>query len=100
MFVPLTRLQQALEQDGRANTVLLGGRDQRVDAPAEPSSQLAEAESAVRDVASLDDLGLRLRVVPDQRAFAVEAAAGLINDATAEVSTRRPGRTGSTLDRS
>ena len=85
VFVPLTRLQQALEQDGRANTVLLGGRDQRVDAPAEPSSQLAEAESAVRDVASLDDLGLRLRVVPDQRAFAVEAAAGLINDATAEV---------------
>ena len=85
VFVPLTRLQQALEQEGRANTVLLGGRDQRVAAPVDPDERLAAAETAVRDVATLDDLGLRLRVVPDQRTFAVESAAGLINDATAEV---------------
>ena len=85
VFVPLTRLQQALEREGRANTVLLGGHDQRASASGDPGERLAAAESAVRDVASLDDLGLRLRVVPDQRTFAVEAAAGLINEATAEV---------------
>ena len=84
VFVSLTRLQQALEQEGRANTVLLGGLD-RGDASGDPSERLAAAESAVRDVASLDDLGLRLRLVPEQRTFAVEAAAGLINDVTAEV---------------
>jgi len=86
VFVPLTRLQQALEREGRVNTVLLGGRDQRVDTPVDPDERrVAAVETAVRDVASLDDLGLRLRVVPDQRTFAVEAAAGLITDAMAEV---------------
>ena len=85
VFVPLTRLQQTLEQEGRANTILLGGRDSRVDTSVGQPERLAAAESAVRDIASLEDLGVRLRVGSDQRTFAVEAAAGLIGDATAEV---------------
>ena len=83
VFVPLTRLQETLEQEGRANTVLLSGLGQG--ASSEPSERLATVEEAVRDVASLDDIGLRLRLVPEQRTFVVEAAAGLISDMTAEL---------------
>ena len=85
VFVPLTRLQQALEQEGHANALLLGVRDPAGGVAVDASERLAEAESAVRDVTSLVDLGLRVRLVPDQRTFSVESAAGLINDATAEV---------------
>ena len=46
---------------------------------------LLAAESAVRQVVSLEDLGLRVRAVPEQSSVAVEAAAGLIDDAMAAV---------------
>ncbi len=81
VFVSLTRLQQVLEQDGKVNTVLLGvptdggpGRDR--------TRRLTAAEAAVREVASLQDVGLRVRTIPEQGQLAVEAAAGLLNNAT------------------
>ena len=82
VFVSLTRLQQELEQDGRVNTVLLGGsRSRRDDDVDSAARRLASAEAAVRDVASLEDLGLRVRALNEQHVVAVEAEAGLINDA-------------------
>ena len=94
VFIPLTRIQQALEQEGRVNTVLLGVKDQSGDGGVDAIERLATAEAAIRAVATLDDLGLRVRVVSDQQTFAVESAAGLINDATAAVvdSTARASR--------
>ena len=44
--------------------------------------RLATAESAVRATTTLDDLGLRVRALPDQNTFAVESVTGLIDDAT------------------
>ena len=83
VFVSLTRLQQELELDGRVNTVLLGGSgSRRGDDVDSAASRLASAEAAVRDVASLEDLGLRVRALTEQHAIAVEAEAGLIDDAT------------------
>lgn len=84
VFVPLTRLQQALEQEGRANTVLLGVREQSGVAVAS-SARLSAVESSLREVASLEDLGLRVRVVADQQTLSVESAAGLINDEIARI---------------
>ena len=81
VFVSLTRLQQVLEQEGKVNTVLLGvptGGGLGLDR----SRRLTAAEAAVREVASLQDVGLRVRTIPEQGQFAVEAAAGLLNDAT------------------
>ena len=81
VFVSLTRLQQVLEQDGKVNTVLLGvstdggpGLDR--------TRRLTAAEAAVREVASLQDVGLRVRTIPEQGQLAVEASAGLLNNAT------------------
>ena len=84
VFVSLTRLQQELEQDARVNTILLGTRGSRLEARDEGApARLATAEAAVRATATLDDLGLRVRALPDHDTFAVESAAGLLNDATA-----------------
>ena len=86
VFVSLSRLQEEIEQEGRVNTVLLGVPSQADDgATVQAAERLVSAETAVRRLASLDDLGLRVRVIPDQRSLAVEAAAGLIDDATAAV---------------
>ena len=81
VFVPLSRLQEELEQNGRINTVLLGlGETAAGD---EPAARLAISEAALRSVAGLEDLGLRVRVLPAHATFAVEAEAGLLNDETA-----------------
>ena len=83
VFVPLTRLQQEIEQEGRVNTFLLSEPSTVTDL-ADQSARLAAAENALREVATLDDIGLEIRELPDQGVFALEAAAGLVNDATAE----------------
>ena len=83
VFVSIARLQQEIEQDNKVNTVLLGvpavtgGGD-----GSESDQRLAAAEAAVREVASLEDIGLRVRTIPEQGRFSVEAAAGLLNDST------------------
>jgi ABC-type lipoprotein release transport system permease subunit len=51
---------------------------------ADAPERLLSAEAAIRRVVSLDDLGLRVREIPGQQSIAVEAAAGLIDDTTAE----------------
>lgn len=83
VFVPLQRLQEQIEQEGRVNTFLLAGPATSVDG-VDDAQRLAAAEAAIREVATLGDLGLRVRVLPQQNVFAVEAAAGLVNDATVD----------------
>ncbi len=94
VFVSLTRLQDELEQNGRANTILLGTRGQGSGASVSEAGRLATAEAAVRATVRLDDLGLRVRTLADRGAFAVEAAAGLLNDATAATVTATAERQG------
>ena len=84
VFISLSRLQQVLEQEGRINTVLLGIPSQATPAlSADAGERLLSAETAIRRVVSLNDLGLRVREIPGQRSISVEAAAGLIDDTTA-----------------
>ena len=87
VFVPLARLQGELEQEGRVNTLLLGhdaGAGAGVDGlgAAEDAARQAAAEAAVRDAATLEDLGLRVRAIPAHDAVAVESSAGLLTDET------------------
>ena len=84
VFVSLARLQQELEQESRVNTILLGGSEASLAGDAVAAARrLASAETAVREVAALDDLGLRVRGLSAHNVVAVESAAGLINEATA-----------------
>ena len=83
VFVSMARLQRELDQEGRVNTVLLGIGKQAPGFAGADVERVAATEAAVRAVATLADLGLRVQAIPRQDAFAVESAAGLLNDETA-----------------
>ena len=83
VFVPLTRLQQEIEQEGRVNTFLLSEPPTAM-VERDQAARLAAAEDALREVATLDDIGLEVRDLPDRGVFSLEAAAGLVNDATVD----------------
>ena len=83
VFVSLGRLQRELEQAGRINTILLRMEGTQPAEAADSEIRLATAEAAVREVATLEDLGLRVRALPIRGALAVESVAGLLNDQTA-----------------
>ena len=83
VFVSMARLQRELDQEGRVNTVLLGIGKQAPGFAGADAERVAATEAAVRAVATLADLGLRVQAIPRQDAFAVESAAGLLNDETA-----------------
>ncbi len=87
VFVSLARLQQALEQDRRANTVLLRASAGAADAAPEAARRLAAAEAAAREATALDDLGLRVVPIEERGAVSVESAAGLIDDRAAAAVT-------------
>lgn len=70
VFVPLKRLQQDLEQPGKANTLLVA------DASGSNNDTLLKA---LRSAFTLEDVGLSLRTIESQRAVALEAAAGLLD---------------------
>lgn len=80
VFVSLARLQRDLGQDRHVNTILLSVQGEQQDDGTGDSVRLSTAEAAVRSVARLEDLGLRLRALPEHQTVAVESAAGLLND--------------------
>ncbi len=67
VFVSLGFLQKELGQDGRVNTILIGGQ---------PRQSIA---SLLRSKSTLEDLGLNLRVVNDH-SFSVESNSRIINE--------------------
>jgi putative ABC transport system permease protein len=78
IFVPLKRLQQDLDLQGRVNTLIVRGQDGR-DGQDGKSPDLG---AAVRRHFALEDVGLTVRVVGDT--LSVESAAGLLDSARAK----------------
>ncbi len=77
VFVPLRELQEELDLGPRVNTILVSaGSDGGADAT-------ASLHTAVRQRATLDDLGLTLTILDEPRALMVGSAAGLLTDAQA-----------------
>ncbi|MEA2203968.1 MAG: putative transport system permease protein [Blastocatellia bacterium] len=84
VFVPLKLLQRELEQEGKANLVLLAGGGQH-QTPATTSAIRTEAlHRIVKDTATLSDYGVKLRVLHEQQVLAVESTAGMVSDPLAE----------------
>ncbi|MEO8260380.1 MAG: FtsX-like permease family protein [Acidobacteriota bacterium] len=75
VFVPLRRLQQELDLDGRANTLLVS-EPPAGSLPPTGTTPAARLEQLVRARAALEDSGLTVRVVPD-------VSAGVVPDAAA-----------------
>jgi ABC-type antimicrobial peptide transport system permease subunit len=67
IFVPLARLQRDLEQPDRVNAILVQGASRD------------DVVGALRAAASLEDLSLRVRLVEDSRALAVESTALMLS---------------------
>ncbi len=75
VFVPLKRLQRDLAQPSRVNAMLFTGGLQ--------GDLLPQLRQALRERASLSDVGLRLRTVADGRTTSVESARVLLDDSIA-----------------
>ncbi len=72
-FVPLSRLQRDLDVRDRVNTLL-------VSRATGDTSTAAALESILDRRASLEDLGLKLRLLAPQRRVSVESDGGLLDD--------------------
>jgi putative ABC transport system permease protein len=86
VFVPLKRLQQDLDVNGRVNALLISDRQRRSGASVGPASTSAQSslETLVRRRFALEDVGLTVRIVAGARALAVESTAGVIDQPRAK----------------
>ena len=93
VFVSLERLQGDLERPGQVNTILLGVGGQGMGASTDDSAaRVALVETSLRERATLEDLGIKLRTLPAPSALStrsmltiiMEADAGLLSDEVAE----------------
>ncbi|HEY6404044.1 MAG TPA: ABC transporter permease, partial [Blastocatellia bacterium] len=75
VFVELKKLQKNLEQDGKANAILLSAKNDR-------ARQTAEA--MLKDRFALADLGLKLRALETQQVVSLESYSAVISDALAD----------------
>ena len=87
LFVPISRLQRDLDLSGRANVLVLSTGD------AQPAD-VSRAEHLLAAAATFDDLGLRLRPLDTQHAFALESESGLIGDSLAATVRQQAERLG------
>ena len=72
VFVSLSFLQRELEQEGRVNTILVSGAQQQ------------SIAALLKNKATLDDLGLKLRVINDRHSISLESAGKIINEHVAK----------------
>ena len=82
VFVSLSFLQKELGQEGKVNTILVAARPSLNDA--ERQQVPATLASLLKDKATLEDLGLRLRVLADGKSVALESSSNIISDAVAQ----------------
>jgi len=86
VFVQLKKLQKNLEQDGKANVILLAAKN--------TDSQAAQiAAQVLKDKFALADLGLKLRALEQQQTISLESDSAVINDTLADVVYRMPNTT-------
>ncbi len=90
VFVPLQRLQQELELEGKVNTILVSERD-----PGPERTNAAKLErlgKLLKDTFTLEDLGVQLRVLEQRRSLVLESDSGLINDPLAQAARETANR--------
>lgn len=79
VFVPLRTLERALGLEDRANVLLVSARSEE-----SPADSL---ETALGEVVSLEDLGVRARAVPEAGAVQLETTSALIDGSLQEAAT-------------
>lgn len=84
VFLPLATLQKALGLDGRVNTLIVSGKEDEKPAP----TSAPTLEDLVATSVHLEDLGLRVRLLPQRSAFVLESTTGLVADETDAIARR------------
>jgi putative ABC transport system permease protein len=75
VFVSLSFLQKELEQEGRINTILVG-RFSRT----QPGEQQRSIEELLKNKLTLEDLGLKVRILNEGQTISLESDSQIIND--------------------
>ena len=88
VFVPLRLLQKELEQEGKANALLVSEKNSSGRAA---QAQTALLQQILKKKISLEDMGVRLRAIPEGRSISLESESGLVPDALAETAVRTGG---------
>lgn len=86
VFVPLRLLQSELEQDGRANLILIGLND-HVDGSS-GQNKTASLDQILNDTATLDDYGVHIRQLTPGQGLSVEHESKLLTDQLAANATK------------
>ena len=92
VFVPLQRLQQELELEGKVNTILVSESD-----PGPRRTGAAKLEllaKLLKDTSTLEDLGVQIRVLEQRRSLVLESDSGLISDPLAQAARATANRLG------
>jgi ABC-type lipoprotein release transport system permease subunit len=92
VFVPLRRMQAALAQQDHVNAILIDARDS-LRGPEGESARL-NLERIVRDAADLEDAGLKLRLLDERQALALESSSTVLGDDRAAIAQRTAERLG------
>ncbi len=90
VFVSLKRLQRDLGQQGKVNTILLAARDSTADYAVKGEM----AGRLLKETFTLEDLGLKLRILEKSRSLSLESASTMIHDALAEKARAAASRLG------
>ena len=85
VFVDLKKLQKNIEQDGKANVILLAAKN------ADSQSGRIAAQ-ILKDKFTLADLGLKLRALEQQQTISLESESAVINDTLADAVYQMPNR--------
>jgi len=81
IFLPLSKLQKNIDQDNKANAILLSAKNEQAQ---------AAAEQLIKEKFTIGDLGLKLRVFEEQRAISLESDSAVISNVLAEKATATP----------
>lgn len=89
LFVPLRLLQKELEHEGAVNTLLVSSKASTDDGSAAATqAKNILLQKILRERISLEDMGIRLRALPEQAEIALETESAVVGDALAETARR------------
>ncbi|HLL14459.1 MAG TPA: FtsX-like permease family protein, partial [Pyrinomonadaceae bacterium] len=80
VFVPLRRVQQDAEQEGRVNTILLSTKMPGETNETDTAAQRAALTRILRETFTLADLGVKVRALDAQHALSVETESAIVGD--------------------
>ncbi|MFN2510031.1 MAG: ABC transporter permease [Pyrinomonadaceae bacterium] len=91
-FVPLKQLQKELELDGKANLILVDEKFSEDESGTQARS-VELLRPILKNTASLEDFGIKLRVLNEQQTLSIESSAGFVPEALAESVNKATGGT-------